>query len=118
MEGVLDAVGDAGFLAATIGANLFILLYSILARFWRSVDGWHIFSFMGVIALILNHASLLIVIGRYPGADVVRAVLYPALGLVIFWRVIILLRVQIEKRAQLLLPTVDADEQVQTTRRA
>lgn len=102
MEGLLDGIGDAGYISAVIGANLFVILYSALARFWRHVEGWHIFSFMLVIALIMDHSAILVAFPKYPGYQWVRAFLYPALGAVIFWRVIILLHVQVNKRARLL----------------
>lgn len=101
MEGFLDSVGDLGFTLATIGANLFVVLYSVLARFWRSGSGIHIYSFMLVMALILDHAAILLNFGPYPGSAWVRAILYPGLGIVIFWRVFILLRVQILVRKDL-----------------
>jgi hypothetical protein len=97
----LDGLGDAGYIAAAIGSNLFVVLYSSLAKFWRHVEGWHIFSFMLVIALIFDHSAILVATGGYPGADWVRAILYPALGAVIFWRVVILLRVQLAGRGRL-----------------
>lgn len=103
MNGMLDGLGDAGYIAAVIGANLFVILYSSLAKFWKHVEGWHIFTFMMVIALLLDHGAFLLVFGRYPGSEWVRAALYPALGAVIFWRVIILLQVQIDKRIRMQL---------------
>jgi hypothetical protein len=114
MGGWIDSVGDAGYFVAVVGANLFVILYLVLARFWRSGSGWHIFSFMVVIALILNHSVVSIYFPHYPGRDVVRAILYPLLAAVIFWRVVILLFVQTEKfrKKQLLepeRPDVDID---------
>ena len=100
MNPILDTVGDIGFTLATVGANLFVILYSILARFWRTESGLHIFSFMLVVALIMDNAAVLLNFGPYPGALWVRAVLYPALGTVIFWRVFILVRVQVAYRRQ------------------
>lgn len=98
MGGSIDSLGDAGYFIAVVGANLFVILYSVLARFWKSGSGWHIFSFMVVIALILNHSAISIYFPFYPGREVVRAILYPLLAVVIFWRVVILLFVQIEMR--------------------
>ncbi len=94
MDGVLDSIGDAGFTVAAIAANLFVLLYSTLARPWRTSSGIHIFSFMLVVALILNHSAVLINFPRYPGHLWVRAILYTALAAVIVWRILILIRVQ------------------------
>jgi hypothetical protein len=98
MEGWLDSVGNAGYFAAVVGANLFVILYSTLAKFWKTASGWHIFSFMVVIALIMNHSVVGIYFPDYPGRDIVRAILYPCLAAVIFWRVVILIMVQFDKR--------------------
>jgi hypothetical protein len=91
---VLTAIGDAGFTVATISANLFIVLYLTLARPWRTASGIHIFSFMLVVAGILNHATILLNFPCYPGHLWVRAFLYVALAVVTIWRVLILIRVQ------------------------
>jgi hypothetical protein len=95
MDEVLGGIGDVGFTLATIAANLFVILYSFLARPWKTASGIHIFSFMLVIALILDHASILLNFPQYPGHLWVRAVLYSAMAMVIIWRVLILLRVQL-----------------------
>ena len=100
MDGVLDTIGDVAFTVAVIAANLFVFLYSTLARPWRSLSGLHIFSFMLVVALILNHAAILVNIPRYPGYLWVRAFLYTALAAVIIWRILILVRVQLPARRE------------------
>lgn len=98
MGGWLEQIGSAGYFAAVVGANLFIVLYATLARFWKHWESMHIFTFMAVIALIMNHSVVSIYFPEYPGRYVVRAILYPGLAAVIFWRVVILLQVQIAKR--------------------
>lgn len=98
MDGVLDTIGDASYIVMIIGANLFVVLYSALARFWRSESGWHIFSFMLMIALILDHSAVSLIFGAYPGRGWARAILYPLFALVLLWRVFILFKVQVMKR--------------------
>lgn len=100
MGGVLDSVGGAGYFVATLGANLFIILYAVLARFWKSKSGWHIFSFMMSITLLMNHGVASIFFPEYPGREWVRASLFPVLAVVIWWRVLILVSVQIQKRKE------------------
>ncbi len=95
MESILDGIGDGGYVSAVIASNLFVIMYSLLARFWKAESGWHIFFFMLVVALILDHSAVMIIFPKYPGHLWVRAVLYPSLGIIIFWRVLILIRVQI-----------------------
>ena len=95
MAEMIDHIGDAGYLAGAVGAVLFVVLYLILARFWESEAGWHIFSFMTTVAMILIHSSIGVYFPNYPGRDVVRAILYPVLAAIIFWRVVILVRVQL-----------------------
>jgi hypothetical protein len=114
MGGWIDSVGDAGYFAAVVGANLFVILYSLLARFWKSASGWHIFSFMVVIALILDHSVIGLFFPGYPGRSVIRAILYPGLAAVIFWRVVILVNVQrayrLEKNNQGFAAEVDIEK--------
>lgn len=100
MGGVLDSIGGAGYFVATLGANLFIILYSVLARFWKTKSGWHIFSFMMSITLLMNHGVVSIFFPGYPGREWVRALLFPILAVVIWWRVLILVNVQIQKRKE------------------
>jgi hypothetical protein len=94
MNVVLDAVGDAAYTVAVVAAALFVILYSILAKPWRTASGLHIFSFMLVISLTLIHGMIRVYWPAYPGYLWGRAILYVALAAVIIWRVLILLRVQ------------------------
>lgn len=98
MGGTLDWLAMAGYVMMAIGSNLFVILYSVLARFWKTESGLHIFLFMLTVSLILDHSAIILVFGRYPGSAWVRAFLYPALGAIILWRVLILIRVQLLAR--------------------
>jgi hypothetical protein len=99
--GVLGAIGSASFFIAAIVATVFIVLYPLLAPFYRSEAGWHIFSFMVVVALLLDHGSATLIFGQYPGREWVRGIGFPLLAIVLTWRVLILIRVQLLRRKML-----------------
>lgn len=95
MNDLQQLVGTVAFIAATVAANAFIILYSLLARWWRNALGWNIFSFMLAVALILDHSVITLLWRDYPGRIIVRAFLFTALAVVMWWRVIILIFVQV-----------------------
>lgn len=97
-EQVLRAITMGGWYLALVSANVFVLAYSFLARWWRTEFGRHLFIFMLVIALIMNDSTIRFIFGDYHGRLYVSAVLFAGLGLVIAWRVFILFHVQWRKR--------------------
>ncbi len=98
MSDKLQLIGTVGFIVSAVAANAFVILYTVLARWWRHEMGVHLFSFMLVVALILDHSALTLVWRDYPGRLWVRAALLPALAIVLSWRVLILLRAQLKER--------------------
>lgn len=88
MDLAMKEVGDYAFLFATGGAIVFCLLYSFLARWWRTVIGRLIFSFMAVVAGILGLAGARLYFGPYPGITYIRPIAYVALA-VILWSLVI-----------------------------
>ena len=97
-EQVLKAITMGGWYLALVSADVFVLAYSFLARWWRTEFGRHLFIFMLVIALIMNDSTIRFIFGNYPGRLYVSAVLFAGLGLVIAWRVFILFHVQWRER--------------------
>ncbi len=105
-EEALKLIGDAGFTLATVSANIFVVMYAVVAPWWKTPFGRHMFFFMLAVALVLDNATAVLLWPDYPGKLFVRAILYPGLGLVLLWRVIILVDVQMiqpwrERRAEL-----------------
>lgn len=96
-----DKLAEYGYYTAVAGANIFVVLYSVLAPWWRTPFGRHLFSFMFVIALVLNHVVVIRVWDAYARSgwvNPVRAVLLWSVAAVIFWRIAILLSVQWKNR--------------------
>lgn len=96
-----DKLAEYGYYAAVAGANIFVVLYWVLAPWWRTPFGRHLFSFMFVIALVLNHGVVARIWETYAMSNwinPVRAILLWATAGVIFWRVGILLSVQFQNR--------------------
>ena len=96
--GTLKTIGDLSFVGSTVGSVAFLVLYSLLARWWRSWIGRLVFSFMAVLALTFIFIASVIVFGRYPAVDVIRPLIYLALMCVIWWFVAMLVKAQIYKR--------------------
>lgn len=91
----MRTAGTFVFFAAVAGANIFLILYTVLARWWRNPMGRHLFSFMLVMALALNYIVVQLVWPEAPYRMHVRFFLYLALASVIWWRIIILINVQL-----------------------
>ena len=99
---VLRFVGTVGFWTTTLGAIVFTGLFLTTVR-WRSDSlGWLIAMFFTVISCILGFSSLQLIWPEMPGRFVARAILLPALGLVIWGGVITFVRSQLlpQRRAR------------------
>ena len=95
---IITAVAYVGFVAVVIGANLFILFYGPFVRWWKKPFGKHLFCFMLVLAASLDHNAAGAFVPSYNGSDlqiVVTAALCWAMAWVVWWRLKILLTVQI-----------------------
>lgn len=98
MDDVLKTIGDIGWVTAAVGTNLFVILYTVLAKWWKTQFGRHLFFFMLNMALIMDYALFALVYPDFEYRMHIRAVLLPALGLLTLQRVWILISVQIRKR--------------------
>lgn len=98
MNALLEAGTYIGFFAVVLGANLFILFYGPFVRWWEKPFGKHLFSFMLVLAVILDHNVIQTIFGMYPGIWIVNFILTWLLVWVVWWRLKILLTVQIGRR--------------------
>lgn len=80
-------------LATAAGSGLFVVLYAILAPFYKSESGWNLMSFMFVVATMVTMA----VFYRFTGGRApvwLQNVLWGAAAVCVWWRVTILLRAQ------------------------
>lgn len=95
---LLHAVGDWAYWLCLIGANFFVIAYALLAKWWKKQMGRNLFFFMLVLALVLDHALIYRLVGEYRGRVFVRAFLNVSAAVVVWWRVVLFIRVQILKR--------------------
>lgn len=95
MNALLQIGSMVGFVLVVVGANLFILFYGPFVRWWKKPFGKHLFCFMLVLAAVLNHNAATTIWGVYPGFWYVMFVLTWAMAWVVWWRLKILLTVQI-----------------------
>jgi hypothetical protein len=83
-------------LATAAGAGLFVILYALLAPFYRSESGWNLMSFMLVVATMVTMAVYYRLTGeRAPSW--LQNVLWGAAAGCVWWRVVILLRAQLSR---------------------
>lgn len=58
-----EVLGTVGIYLSAVMATVGLVGYAMLARFWRSRGGWHVFWFMLVLAWVLDLAALRNLIG-------------------------------------------------------
>ena len=93
-------LGNAMILATGIMGMLFVVVYGVLAPWWRNPGGRNIFAVMLALAAnAIYFGWIIFFVGHVPrGFYPIRALLFTALFLVILHRVILLIRVQIRNR--------------------
>lgn len=80
--------------ATAAGAGLFVVLYGILAPFYKSESGWNIMSFMLVVATMVT-LSLYFRFSGDRAPEWLGVVTWGAAAVCVWWRVLILLRAQL-----------------------
>lgn len=98
LDEIVVFLTSLGLYSSVLFFNLFVVLYSWLARWWRTPGGRHLFCFMLSATLIIDHSILVRIIGEYPGIEYSRMVLYNTLAVVSGWRVILLIDAQVIRR--------------------
>lgn len=84
-------------LSAAIGC-VFMITYQIKARWWRSHDGIHVFSFMGVITAVLVLATLRRCLDEPAWYGVASMIAFAGVPVVLLWRLHILLKAQSKRK--------------------
>ena len=97
-EGILVTIGNVGIFAAAIAATVLVISYSVFAKFWKTEGGQNTFTFLFVLAFILDHSALSLWLGGYLFRDWVRAIAFPAFAGLVTWRLILLWKVQFSRR--------------------
>lgn len=91
---------NAAVILTALGAFVFVVSYAWMTRGgWRKNSmGVNMMAFMGAIAIVTSLAVTTIVWGvNWPGREIIRLLCWGSIGALIWWRVIILYRVQHER---------------------
>lgn len=88
-----------GFVAILVGSNAFILFYGLFVRWNEKPFGRHLFTFMFVLTASFDHSGVLLFYPNYPGQEWAWLVLCWLFAWVVWWRLKILVRVQIGRQA-------------------
>ncbi|HEY3683479.1 MAG TPA: hypothetical protein VGL93_10590 [Streptosporangiaceae bacterium] len=87
--------------ASTVGAWVFVLGYGVLAPWWRSDVGRHLWTWGLMVALLLTMIVVTQLLGRdYAGREGVRVAAYSLLTVMIWRHVALLARLQLRRRTR------------------
>lgn len=92
--------GDIAFFAAAASSLVFVLVYAVLAPWYRSATGRNIMFVMATLAGAMCYFAVAIAFGVAPGIWPVRAILFTLLFSAITWRIVLLLRAQLGARRE------------------
>lgn len=95
-------------LSAAIGC-IFMVTYQVKARWWRSHDGIHVFSFMGVMTAVLVLATLRRCLDEPAWYPVVSLIAFAGVPVVLLWRLRILLKAQSTRKIRPKRERIDHD---------
>jgi hypothetical protein len=95
--------GEYAFYAFTGATVLFILLYGVLAPWWRSATGRNIMTLMGALAVACVYFTWAYVRegGLPPAFLPIRFCIFVVLFLAVSWRVVLFVREQIFARRRI-----------------
>lgn len=94
-------IGNALVILTTILAWAFCILYQILAPWWRSELGRNVMVYGLVVAAVLSLTTVRLLAGaavETPWFSVLRLIVFSGVPVAIGWRIVILLRIQRDKR--------------------
>lgn len=93
--------GDLAFYACAVVSLVFVVVYMLLAPWWRTTTGRNIMAVMASVALTFCYFAYAIKEGGVPyGFYPIRAMLFTAVFLSIGWRIVILIRAQTGARKE------------------
>lgn len=96
---MIHLLGTIALLAGAVVATLFVVLYHLSAHWWGSEEGWHVMSFTGAIAAVLDFTSVRALTATPlhlpPGVDVARTLIFGTVAGLLAWRLWMLYRIQI-----------------------
>lgn len=96
---MVHLLGTVSLIAGAVTSTMFVALYWVSARWYRSAEGWHLMTFTGVIALVLLFTSYrTLTTAPRPmsaGIDIARLAIFGSVALLLVWRLWLLYRIQI-----------------------
>ena len=95
---LIDRIGNLGFISCGLGIVSFVVIYSAVSPWWRSVTGRLVWIVAASAALIMLLASYYLAFGPLPFWGYIRAFAYHLFSLAIWAAVVALVRVQILRR--------------------
>lgn len=84
--------------AAFVGCLVFVITYQVLAKWWRSEVGITMMAFAACETAVLGLSVLAMVFGDFWGREALALVAFAAFTAVSWWRWLVLLRAQTERR--------------------
>jgi hypothetical protein len=94
---MLELAGNALVVVTTVLAWVFVVMYHVLAPWWRSEVGRHIMTYSALVAAVLTLSVVRMIGGaglNTPWFGVVRLVVFAGVPVAISWRIAILWRAQ------------------------
>jgi hypothetical protein len=94
-----ELLGTIGVYASAAAATAGLVGYAVLARFWRSRGGWHVFWYMLMVSWVLDLAVIRNLFGDAPWFAWLRAGTFAVgMPLVLAWRSWIIFDLQLRRR--------------------
>lgn len=87
--------GDLMLVVILLGLLTFVIVYSVITPWWRSAAGRHVMAFMFVAFVVVTIRVSRMVFGEYAAAPTLRGCGLFLVALVVWWRVSLVLYVQL-----------------------
>lgn len=98
MVEVLRLIGTVLIHSCTVASVAFVVLYQLWADWRRERMGPHVMAFMGSLAAVFALSSIRLVFGDSTWFVALRTVVFVAVPAVLYWRLWLLIKTQLEKR--------------------
>jgi hypothetical protein len=89
---VTDVLGILLLSAGVLGAAVFVGLYSLWTRWWRTEVGQWLVAFPSSLGLLLANGLVYRLAGEYPGRQLINLVLFLVCVASVWWSVRLLIR--------------------------
>lgn len=89
-----DLIGSTLVVLSATIALTFMVVYHLKAHWWRTNDGRHVFTFMGVITTVLLLTTAQILVGDAAWFEWLRVAAFAGVPVVLTWRLGILIQAQ------------------------